>query len=314
MYSVAQQVFFPLWSLPCLLLAFLMFRFGKRPLLGGSTFTERMERFYAAVSFIMLGQVFFQTIPNVLNNSTVGVGVMSFVLIAMYGMYAFQKCWRIRSQDNPFYVAPEQFCVEIKQIINPETMEVLDYYSNENLLSEETADQRFHLQDERVELTRRRIWAFLILSVMSFQCFLEGFFLIYRESLVYGGNWTIVAFYFVNKALETLVLCVFFLHAFFHGMSEGQWNWYFICIALWFCCLVLSCIPVLLNVQFEVVAIVVNHFAVKAFYLLAGGIQMWLAVHMLFIDRRKVDMFDTSVRLFISGLVCIVCWTAGFFT
>lgn len=314
MYSVVQQVFFAVWSIPCLILAYILFRYGKRPLSGSETFTERMERFYAAVSFIMLGQVFFQTIPNATNNSSIGIAAMSFVLIGMFAMHCFQKCWRINSVDNPFYVAPEHFSMEIHQIINHETMDVLDYYSNDNLLSDEQSQQRLQVQDERVELTRRRILAFLIFSVMSFQCVLEGFFLIYRESLVYGGNWVIVSFYFINKAFQTLVLCVFFLHAFFHGMSERQWNWYFICVALWFCVLVLSCIPVLLNVQFEVVAIVVNHFAVKAIYLLAAGIQVMLAVHLLFIDRKRIDLHDTVIRLIISGAVCIISWTVGFFT
>jgi zinc transporter ZupT len=223
-------------------------------------------------------------------------------------MLCIQKFQRV-SNENPYYVAPELNSVEIRAIINPETVEFQDFYEALNLESERTAEDRLKLADEIAELKKRRRVCILTIVILSILCIFEGFFLVYREPSSIGGNWTIFVFFMLDKTVQSVVVGVSMLHAFFQAETKS----YAAITVIWAVVCILSTVPALADMDWTMCFIMVNHLATGIFYALAGGFLLWIALYYVWIDRAKVDKVDTIYRLFIFGVVSVVCWVNGYF-
>lgn len=311
MFSDLQKGLFPLVAIPCFVVCLLLYKFGKRPVLGTTSFNDKMEPFYTISGATLLGTFFFQALPNATGPSGTQIGVIAsgFTVIGLFVMLCIQKCQRV-SNENPYYISPELNSVEIRSIIDMEKMEELDFYQPLNLVSEQTAENRLKLADEVAELKKRSRICILTIVIMSILCIFEGFFLIYREPTAIGGNWTIFVFFMIDKTVQSIVIGVSMLHAFYHTRKR---NWYLI-LSVWWCVVcMLSTVPVLANMDWTVCFILVNHLATSIFYALAGGFLLWIALYYIWIERIRVDKIDTTYRLIIFGLTAALCWVNGFF-
>lgn len=311
MYSDVQKGLLPLVCLPCLVVLYVLYRFAKRPLRGTRTFGDRMEPLYSFTAAALLGQFFFQAFPNATGPSgtQLGVVVSAFIVIGFFVMLCIQKCQRV-SHDNPYYVSPELNAIEIRSAIDPETMEIVEYYHNMDPDSEAVATDQLQLADEMAELKKRRRLCVLTVLVMAVLCVFEGFFLIYREPTAPGGGWTVLAFFMVDKVMESAVVSITMLHGYVHCQGQRQ---YLLVATGWTMVVILSTTPVLAGMTFTQCFVVVNHAATSIFYALAGGVLFWIALYYIWIDRKRVDKTDTIVRLVIFGVTSTVAWVTGYF-
>ena len=310
MFTDVQKGLFPLVFIPCITICFILYKFGKRSIKGLVSFNDRMEPLYSFTSAALLGTFFFQALPNATGPSGTQTGVIAsgFTVLGLYIMLCIQKFQRV-SNENPYYVAPELNSVEIRAIINPETVEFQDFYEALNLESERTAEDRLKLADEIAELKKRRRVCILTIVILSILCIFEGFFLVYREPSSIGGNWTIFVFFMLDKTVQSVVVGVSMLHAFFQAETKS----YAAITVIWAVVCILSTVPALADMDWTMCFIMVNHLATGIFYALAGGFLLWIALYYVWIDRAKVDKVDTIYRLFIFGVVSVVCWVNGYF-
>ena len=283
---------------------------GKRSIKGLISFEDRMEPLYSFSAATLLGTFFFQALPNATGPSGTQVGTIAsgFTMIGLFIMLCIQKCQRV-SHDNPYYTSPELNSIQIRSLLNPDTVEFVDFYEALNLESETTAEERLRLADERAELKKRRRICILTIIILSILCIFEGFFLVYREPTALGGNWTIFVFFMLDKTVQSGVIGVSMLHCF----MQAEPIKYIIITVVWCVICILSTVPVLANMDWSLCFIMVNHLATSIFYSFAGGFLLWIALYYMWIDRVRVDKADTIYRLCIFAIVSIICWLNGYF-
>lgn len=311
MYSITQKVLFPFVIVPIGLILLFLYRFGKRPLKGTQSMTDRLELLYSFSGATLLGVFFFQALPNSTGPSGTQVGMIAtgFTFIGLFIMIIIQKCQRV-TQENPFFVSPELNSVEIRSIVDSEKMELVDYYQASDLESGKVSEDRLKLADEIAELKKRRRICILTILIMSLLAIFEGFFILYREPTALLSNWTIFTFFITDKMVQTVVIGTSLLHAFYHSTKR---RWYLITSIWWMLVCMLSTVPVLANMNWTDCFTMVNHVATSIFYACAGGVLLWIALYYVWIDRIRVDKADTSKRLVVFGGVAVVCWLNGFF-
>lgn len=307
--EVQKGLIVPFIALPCLGLFYALYKFGKKPILGASTFEDRMEPLYSFAAAALLGQFLFQALPNATGPSgpQIGVFVSLFVMIGFFIMLCVQKYQRV-SHENPYYVSPENNSACIVSSLDPSSMELVEYFHASDLESEDVARQRFQLSDEHAELQKRRRIHVLTVIIMTVLCILEGFFFIYREA-----SWKTYFFFIVHKFMETLIIGVSMLHALIHATAEREHRWYLYTSLVWTAICACSTVPMLVGVSYDVVYGIVNHLATNIFYALAGGFLFWIALYYIWIDRKQVDKRDTVIRLAIFGVTGAVSWIVGYY-
>lgn len=311
MFALPQKILLPLICFPVLLIFYLLYRVGKRPIRGSNTYEGRMEPLYSVAAAAFLCQFFFQILRNATGptGTSVGVLISAFVVLGFYIMLCIQKCQRV-THDNPLYVSPKlASCVEIRSIVDAESMTLVDYMKIDDPESTEMADNRLQVTDEVAELRKRRRICVLTIVVSSLICFLEGFFLVYREPTTIGGNWVIFAFFVAGKFLETFAIGVTMLHAYVHTRT----NEYAVAAVWWAIVCTLSTTPALTDMDWARCFEVVNHLATGIFYALAGGIIFWIALYFVWMDRLRVDKRDTAKWLALFGGTAVVAWVIGYF-
>ena len=294
-FSDAQKAVLPLVIIPCALLCFILYRYGKRPIIGvNKTFEQRMDYLYALAACELLGEFMF---PNGGRTTYLNACTM----LGFFIMFAIQKYSRVW-HDNPNYVSPESTTVEIRSSLDPNRMEIVEYLQSD-ILDDSTGSDKVALLDETVELTKRRRICVLTVLIMSFLCILEGFFL--------RNNWLVIGMFFVDKLMETTIVCISLLHSLMHCTSEGEWNWYIILSVWW--CVVCVCSTISACTNNAQAAYIINHVATSIFYSLAGGVLFWIALYYTWIDQKKTDKKETSVRLAIFVAGASVSWVVGYF-
>lgn len=307
--ALAKGILVPFIAISSLCILFLMYGFGKRPIIGNATFEDRMELFYSFAAAALLGQFLFQALPNATGPSgpQIGAFVSLFVMIGFFVMLCFQKYQRV-NHDNPYYISPENNSSCIVSSLDHESVQLVEYFHATDLESDDVARQRFQLSDERAELNKRRRIHVLTVLIMIVLCAFEGLFLVYRPQ-----SYKILLFFAFHKMMETLIIGVSMLHALIHATSEREPRWYLYTSLIWTTVCVLSTIPMLVNAPYDSIFAIVNHLATNIFYALAGGILFWIALYYIWIDRKQVDKRDTVFRLAIFGTTAAVAWVIGYY-
>jgi len=312
MYSAVEKALFPLVSIPCMLLLYLFYRLGHKA--PRQKFNERIEPLYSFTASAIISKFLFQALPNATapSGAQIGALVSGFIMAGLFLMIVIQKCQRV-SHINPYYTTPEHNFFEIRSIIDHDKMEVQEYFEASDLDSPTIAADRLTLQDELSELRKRRHIFGLLLFIMSFISILEGFFLVYAESVVLGGSWAVFAFFILNKLIDSAVIGVALLHAYIHAKGERLWNWYRIAAVYWSVLAGLSTLPVMVGMQWTDSFSIINHLATSIFYAIAGGILLWLGLYFLSIDKRKTNKRENIVRLVIFAITAGLCCLIAFF-
>ena len=268
-----------------------------------------MEYLYTFTASALLSKFFFSIFPSAVgpSGSQIGIVVSGFVMIGFFVIFVIQKCARV-CHSNPYYTSPEVNFKEIRSIIDPENMQIQEYIM---INAEGDATERLEVKDEFAELKKRRINAYLALSVLSIIVIFEGFFIVYRSE---RWTWALVIMFYVDKLMETGIVCTCMLHAFFHSSPKRFWNRYWLFGIFWTIVIILSTTPILAQMPWESSYIMLNHVATCIFYALAGGLLFWVSFYFILIDRKRIDRSETVVLAVIFGVTAVVGWIVGFFT
>lgn len=309
MFTELQLIIIPIiLSFICPLVSYFLFRYGRKALT--QSFEDKMELWYSYTAAGILGKFLFFSLPNATGPQygMQGAFVSGFVMIGFFVMLCIQKFNRFWN-DNPHYVGPSTCSIEIRNLVDKDTLEIKEYFSADKLNDLETANERFQLLDEKAELKKRRLIFYLTLVVMILTVIFEGFILIFREPLVFGGSWVAVSFFVVDKIKETAIISIVALHAFIHT-DKKLFGGIFLG---WTLCVVASCIPMMAKLSWEDAFTVVMHLATQVFYSLSGGVLFWIALYFVWMDKQKTDKCETTSRLVVFGVSASVSWVCGVF-
>jgi hypothetical protein len=311
MFTELQVIIVPIFiGLVCPLVSYIIYRYGRTSLASPS-FEDKMELLYSYTAAGMLGKFLFFSLPNATGpqHTVQDAFVSGFVMVGFFIMLCVQKYNRVW-YDNPYYVGPSTASsMEIRNIINKDTLEIQEYYSADNLDDKDTANNRLILIDEVAELKKRRLLFYISFVILVATLIFEGFFFVFREPFTIGGSWAIVIFFAIDKIKETGTIFVIALHALVHTEKL----WYAILTSVWTVALICSCIPMIVQLTWEQSFAVVTHVATQIFYSLSGGILFSIALYFVWIDRIKTDKCETIMRLIVFGVSAGVSWLCGVF-
>lgn len=306
MFNDAQKSLLPLAVIPSGIICTLLYRYGKRGIFQeGDTLEKRLIWCYPLIASLVLGEFFFQAIPNSTGNTSF---VSAFIMLGFFLVFCIQKLSRVW-HDNPFYVSPEVTYLEIHNVIDLKSMKLGDYIYTEDIL-DDVDNGRLTIQDEYVELKRRRFIAYLTFVIMCIMCILEGFFLLHST----WDPWIVTVFFILDKTMESCIVAIGGLHAFLHAPGELNQNWFIILACIW--CMAVGCstLPLITGTMDRPQALlVVNHTATQIFYALAGGVLFWIALYYVCIDQKRTEKREMSIYLIIFGVGAIISWTVGYF-
>jgi hypothetical protein len=122
-----------------------------------------------------LGKIIFS--PTL---TTTGGSFVGFAWIGIFLMHCIYQMGRV-SHHNPLYVSPPHNTVDISSIIHPQNMRFKEFHVASNLESEETQKQMLAVQDEIVELNRRRNIIFVGLFFFIVLISSGNFFIFFSE-------------------------------------------------------------------------------------------------------------------------------------
>jgi len=293
-YSINEKVALPFVFLPCLLLVFIMYKYAKRRLVDSDTFAKRMQYLYGAAAGGIMGQFLFHTLRKSTSASVEDDHV--FIFIGWFLMLFIQKYTRVNN-ENEFYTSPSLPSQEIVHHLDNQDVQLNSYYEASNLeepiVNNQTTFSRemFAIMDETKEKYKRRILFVMFYIPMVFISIIEGFFLMYRVKTTVAAT---IGIFYVNKLIQTFVVCVVLLHSMFHAERKKRRHMY--AIAGIFYCLVclLSSIPALVG---QDTTIFVENVVVTKLYLFIVGMIMYIAQYFAWLDRKQTNKKETIVVL-----------------
>lgn len=305
MFNDVQKSLLPLAIIPSAIICIILYRYGKRGIfMEGETLERRLFWCYPLISSLLLGEFFFQAVPNSTGNTSF---ISAFIVLGFFLVFCAQKFSRVW-HDNPYYVSPESSYLEIHNAIDLRKME-LEEFHHFDPTDEESSNEKRELEDEFTELKRRRFIVRLTFLIMCIMCVLEGFFLLHST----WDPWLVTGFFVLDKLMESCIIAIGGLHAFFHAPKEKHYNEYIILATFWCICVCCSTIPVIVGMSRDEALAIVNHTATQVFYALAGGVLFWIALYYICIDRRQTDKKEMAIYLIIFGVGSSISWVVGYF-
>lgn len=306
MFNDAQKSLLPLAIIPSAIVCVLFYKFGKRGISkDDDTMEKRLAWCYPFIASLVLGEFFFQAVPNSTGNTSF---VSAFIMLGFFLVFCLQKYSRVW-HDDQFYVSPETSYLEIRNVIDLKNMKLGDCMYIDILDDENVVEGKMTIRDEYAELTRRRFIVYLSFIIMCTMCILEGFFLLHST----WDPWIVTVFFILDKTMESCIISIGGLHAFLHAPNERNQNMYIILASIWCMATACSTLPLITGMERPEALNIVNHIATQIFYALAGGILFWIALYYVCIDQKKTDKREIIVYLAIFGIGAAISWTVGYF-
>jgi len=289
-FTDVQKGILPVVAVPCLVISFLLYKFAKRPMLIGETMGKRMEYFYSAVAAALLGHIIFGIMPNMSQPYPICIGAGFFVMMCL------QKLSRVWKEND--FVSTDLNDNEIHDLVDNNTMKLKTILVEDDLASDNIALNRKRITNQVDEFKKRRAIAAILLFCMFIIAPIDGLYL-----SEYGKDRTImVIMFWISKLMQTIVVSVCMIHAFFHGNEVGRIPWYPLWSIAWAFVCAISSLSAILNFE----GIVENIPAVMVFYALSTGVLFWVALYFVWIDRKETDRKITIIRLIVFAVVFIV--------
>jgi hypothetical protein len=307
-HNILLPIFVPIITI---FIIFIMHFIGKLPLKGDKTFLDRMQTFYTFTGANLLGKFLFFSLPDAIGPSVSqkSVFLSGLVFAGFFGMYVIFKLDRINHTNHNYLSPPTDTSMDIKHVLDRETMTIKEYISMNNLDNVQTSMDRFQMDDEKSILRRRSIISITTLGVLSLTCVLEGFFLIYKEAYAVGGSWSTFSFFLVDKIMETVTICTVMLYAMYHCKKYNYW----VCATCWIIVAFCSTIPIMSGMTWQESYVIVNSLATNIFYAISAGCVFFLALYFIWIDKSRTNKKEIFIQILVFCASGTLSWMCGIF-
>lgn len=324
MYSPLEKSFLSLACLPCFALLVLIYWYAKRSLINESErVSSRMELWYACMAGAMLGIFIFRTLPQSAafnNNGNISLSyreLAAFVMLGFYALMWVDKVGRVCAY-NPVYfnglsiqeASDENANIEL--LLNRQDVTMTDYHESNNVYDEQFPQELHELQVTAHVITRRQRDALLLCVLMSFVCIVEGLYLIYRQDVALGGKAGIVACFYIDKLLETLVVGCIMIYGMFHSLSRYR-SIYWLISTLWCIVIVMSVVPVLNDTSMMEITNALQHPAMAICYAISAGFIFYISIFFIFSNRIRTDRKEMITRVIVFGAGLAISFVTGMF-
>lgn len=316
LYTIPQKASLPFVSVPCALICFLFYKYGRKKLSKTETIDSRMINLYSAVAGGTLGQFFFHTLPNSSIQTTASnYSIISvFMVLGFFIMLCIQKCGRVCT-EHTYYTGPENTTTEVSYTLNTDAMEQNEYFQAEDLENNEAfKTQMWAIVDEEKEIKRRLIVSSLFVCIMLFIGFLEGFFLVYKADITLGGPGVLIFMYYLNKMLQTVIFCVVMLYGLFHiPTNTRNKRGYLVFSLLWCLDIIFSTFPAILEMNKLDAIMFLHSTGLGILYAGLAGVLFWMALYFVWIDKRHTNKRETVKRLVLFAVFVFASFMTGYF-
>jgi len=321
-YTEVQKWFTALVVIPCTAVCVLFYKYAKRRLPGKTeTQARRMEKWNAILAGATMGQFFCHTLRKGLIDTGIvtasrdiwGYNILiGFVLLSFFVLLCIDK-YSLVWNDNPFHTVDGIYMSGAENLLDRDHVEETRYHESNDVTSEAYAVESFSRMDSKriVQIKRRR--AILLFFIMLVLVVIEGAYLVYRQHAAWGGPATLVAMYWIDKIMETVVLCAALIDGNVHAWEDGKHRYFWVMGCIWCVAVLLSTMPVLLAKSTAHIATWVEFWLTGIVHAIAGGMLFYVSIYFTFLDRPGTDKRDMCARIFLWLGACVIAYVTGIF-
>jgi hypothetical protein len=282
----AQKAVISLVFIPCAFVSVALFKLARR--------FEEANRIvlYVWITALLFGEFLFPM-------RSTGY-LQGCTMIGFFVMYALQRYVKICT-DNPYYTEPDFSTPDVTSITIENGTKVADFIHVN--AADDVASVLTPAMDRISEVRKRMRITRVVIIAMVALCVLEGFYV--------EATWKSIILFFIDKVLETTIVCVAMIHAMMHCPSEKSKPWYWIITAIWCVVCVLSTITILVDNDGTYVT---RHPATSVFYAVCSGCLLWLASYFVWINHRDSNKYKTTADVVVFAIGASISWIVGFYS
>lgn len=308
-YDSWEKVLLGLVPVLVMSIAFLMYKRIKRlPNGENDSVASRLALFYKLTAGIIWGQFFFHSFINATTYGIFGYRVRSlFFLLGYSVMYAYDLFNRI-SHSNPNFVGRSGTSKGTEFTLRKHKQQDADYTM---LSGNGDASILWDITEENLDLKKRRFIAHIYYVMITFNCMVDGLFLVYngRVSL----HIVDIILFSVIKVMESISLFTVLIHSRMYTRKNFQKKWFYVLLFGWPFVVFSSIILVLCEVTSAQVQLWINHLALGIFYSISCGIMLWFSNYFQNIELEKPTRAQIRLSFLFFISTALVYWVTELF-
>jgi hypothetical protein len=308
-------------------LAYAIWRVAKRPLRPNELYTKRLMSLYSVLVACFIGVFVCVSIPHATLRAELGsnpaytvYAVAAFGLLMGFNTMITLQHWSRVWYKNGSYVLPHTVVANHQEpLLNPETVEVNSHVEIKGKSLENMFGNYTSAMDTQNDLFRRRIVSCILYVVICYLTVMDGFFIVYwaNKSLAQGNGWLMIAMAWIVRFAYSAIICGILIHSMFHALSGSLWKrvllGYPAMCALYFVVLVLSALPILLNVSIDEATRIIQQIPFTLFYGIASGVLLWFLGYFVWIQDPAPTRGSTSRHLLLIWIITLSIGITGLF-
>lgn len=330
-FSSGQKAFHVLSCVPFAVFALLVWKIAKKPLEKDDDgkeklYTKRLMPLYSLLVASLIGIFICVAIPHSTLRAELGsnpaytvYAVAAFGILLGFNVMVTIQMWSRIWYKNESYVLPSHVVAEhLEPLLDPKTIEVNSHSEIQGKDLPHLFDAHTAAMDKTNDLFRRRVMSMVMFVVICYLTIMDGFFIVYwtDKSLAMGNAWLMISMAWIVRFAYSVIICGILIHGLFHAMKGRVTRWvigYPMFCALYFIVLVLSSLPLLLNMSIEDATHVIQQIPFTLFYGIAAGIILWFLTYFVWIQDPSPTRASTSRHLALIWIVTLVIGVTGLF-
>jgi hypothetical protein len=245
--------------------------------------------------------------------------VAAFGLLLGFNTMLTVQFWSRVWYKNDSYVLPWNVVAEnLEPLLNPEKIEVNSHLVVKGANLDTMFEQHTGAMHKHNDLFRRRVVSCVLFVVICYLTIMDGFFIVYwtNKSLAQGNAWVIIAMAWIVRFAYSAIICGILIHSMFHAIAGPLWKrllGYPAMCAAYFVVLVLSSLPILLNMTVDEATRVIQQIPFTLFYGVASGVLLWFLCYFVWIQDPLPTRGSVSRHLALIWLVTLTIGVTGLF-
>jgi hypothetical protein len=320
-FDDGQKAFYALFCLVYALVSYGMYRWAKRPFDRQKPFSYQkgIQWIYNVMIGCIFGVFICVTIPHAMTRAELGSNpAYTVYAVAAFGvtlgflvMFVLQECKRVY-HSNPNYAQPPHVTENLQPLLDSEKVTANDHLVVEGRFENFYGDYTDGMDREKDKI-RRRIFSIPLYCVLLYVTVMDGFFLVFWSNKTLAGPWPMLAMSWVIRLAYSVIVSGLLIHGTFHTFNHKQWHEYLYDYrafsVVYFVTLVLSAMPMYLNMTVNEAAFIIQRIPFTLFYGITSGVFLWYLAYVLWIQDPEPSRGDAKRKIasviFISLLIAI---------
>jgi hypothetical protein len=324
-FDDGQKAFYALFCLVYALISFGVYQWAKRPFEKEKPFSyqKNVQWIYNAMIGCIFGIFICVTIPHAMTRAELGSNpAYTVYAVAAFGvtlgfliMFCLQECKRVY-HSNPNYVQPPHVTENMQPLLDSDKIT-----TNDQLIGNGRFDNFFvdytDAMDRKKDQIRRRVFSIPLFLVLLYVTVMDGFFLVFWSNKTLAGIWPMLTMSWVIRLAYSIIVSGLLIHGMFHTFNHEKWYEYLFDYRafsiIYFITLVLSAMPMYLNMTVNEAAYVIQRIPFTLFYGIASGVFLWYLAYVLWIQDPQPTRSDAKRKIASVIFISLIIAIAGLF-